>query len=83
MAVAPIPIIIPLPFIGSVPIDMVAMMLLRVYAVGLRFVVIPLVIIFVLFIVVTMLVGMVAAIVVSVLSLGEHAIRQKKSRTNE
>lgn len=79
----PLPIVIPLPFVGSVPIDRVAMMLLPVNAVGLRFVVIPLVIVLVLFIVVAMLIGMIATIVPVVPVLRKHAIRQKKGRGDE
>lgn len=82
MAVAPIPIVIPLPRVGSIPIDLAATMLLPVHAVGLRLVVIPLVVVLVLFIVVAMFVGMVAAIV-PMLRLRKYAIRQKKNRANE
>jgi len=81
--VTPLPIVITLPRVGSVPIDEVAMTLLPVNAVGLRFVVIPLVIVLVLFIVVAVLIGMVATIVPVVPVLRKHAIRYKKSRGYE
>lgn len=78
----PFPVVVPLPLVGSVPIDKTAAMLLPVHAIGLRLVVIPLVIVLVLFVVVAMLVGMVATIV-PMGRLSQQTIRYKKSRGDE
>ena len=82
MVVAPFPIIVPLALVGSIPINPI-MVVLLVHALGLPFVVVPLVVVFVLFVVVAMFVRMVATIVVPIVALCQKAIWQKKRRSNE
>jgi hypothetical protein len=61
---APLPIVVPLPRAGLVPIHILAaMMLLPVPVVGLRLMVVPLVVILVLLIVKAVFIGMIAPIV--------------------
>lgn len=79
MAVAPIPIVLPLAGSGPVPVGVVATMLLPIYPISLRLVIVPLVVILVLLVVIAVLVGMIAPVVVAMLGLRKQAIRKKES----
>lgn len=82
MAMAPFPVVIPLPLVSSVPIHVVAMVLLPVDTIGLVFMSIPFVIILVLLVVIAVFVSVITAVIM-MRRLRKQAIRQEKNSANQ